>query len=109
MSELRDPSLAPSGNRKIDWVRDHMPVLRSLDEDFKKTQPFKGLRVALSIHLEAKTAYLATVIRDGGAEVYATGSNVLSTQDDVAAGLASRGVNVFCHGTAARVHGSEAG
>ena len=95
MSELRDPSLAPSGNRKIDWVRDHMPVLRSLDEDFKKTQPFKGLRVALSIHLEAKTAYLATVIRDGGAEVYATGSNVLSTQDDVAAGLASRGVNVF--------------
>lgn len=66
MSELRDPSLAPSGNRKIDWVRDHMPVLRSLDEDFKKTQPFKGLRVALSIHLEAKTAYLATVIRDGG-------------------------------------------
>ena len=95
MGEIRDEKLAPSGRRKIDWVRDHMPVLRSIDEDFKKTKPFKGLKVALSIHLEAKTAYLATVIRDGGAEVYATGSNPLSTQDDVAAGLASRGVEVF--------------
>ncbi|MBQ0059284.1 MAG: adenosylhomocysteinase [Lachnospiraceae bacterium] len=88
-------NLADSGNRKIDWVRDHMPVLRSIDEDFKKSQPFKGLKVSLSIHMEAKTAYLATVFKDGGAEVYATGSNPLSTQDDVAAGLASRGVEVF--------------
>ena len=95
MSEIRDASLAAAGRRKIDWVRDHMPVLRSIDEDFKKTKPFKGLKLALSIHLEAKTAYLATVLKDGGAKVYATGSNVLSTQDDVAAGLASRGVEVF--------------
>ena len=94
-NELRNINLAPSGNLKIDWVRDHMPVLRSLDEDFKKEQPFKGLKVALSIHLEAKTAYLATVFADGGADVYATGSNPLSTQDDVAAGLATRGVHVF--------------
>ncbi len=100
MNEIRDINLAESGCRKIDWVRDHMPVLRSIDEDFKKDRPFEGMKVALSIHLEAKTAYLATVIRDGGAEVYATGSNPLSTQDDVAAGLASRGVNVFAwHGS----------
>ena len=97
MSDVRDMSLAASGCRKIDWVRDHMPVLRSIDEDFKRKQPFKGLKVALSIHMEAKTAYLATVLKDGGAEVYATGSNVLSTQDDVAAGLASRGVEVFAY------------
>ena len=95
MSEIRDQKLAPSGRRKIDWVRDHMPVLSSINEDFKKTKPFKGMKVALSIHMEAKTAYLATVIKNGGAEVYATGSNPLSTQDDVAAGLASRGVEVF--------------
>ena len=95
MSEIRDQKLAPSGRRKIDWVRDHMPVLSGINEDFKKTKPFKGMKVALSIHLEAKTAYLATVIKNGGAEVYATGSNPLSTQDDVAAGLASRGVEVF--------------
>ena len=95
MSEIRDEKLAASGRRKIDWVKDHMPVLGSIREDFKKTKPFKGMKVALSIHMEAKTAYLATVIRDGGAEVFATGSNPLSTQDDVAAGLASRGVEVF--------------
>ena len=77
-----------------------MPVLRSIDEDFKKDRPFEGMKVALSIHLEAKTAYLATVIRDGGAEVYATGSNPLSTQDDVAAALVHSGLNVFAwHGT----------
>ncbi len=94
-NEIRDASLAPSGNRKIDWVYSHMPVLRSIEEDFKKTKPFEGLKVAMSIHLEAKTAYLATVFQSGGADVYATGSNPLSTQDDVAAGLASRGVHVY--------------
>ena len=95
MSELRDANLAPSGERKINWVQDHMPVLRSIHEDFMNTKPFSGLKVALSVHMEAKTAYLATVIRDGGAEVFATGCNPLSTQDDVAAALAARGVNVF--------------
>ncbi len=95
MSEIRDQKLAPSGNRKIDWVQDHMPVLRSIREDFLKTRPFEGMKVALSVHMEAKTAYFATVIKDGGAEVFATGCNPLSTQDDVAAALASRGVEVF--------------
>ena len=100
MSEIRDEKLAPSGRRKIDWVRDHMPVLNSIREDFRKTKPFKGMKVALSVHMEAKTAYLALVLKDGGADVYATGSNPLSTQDDVAAGLASRGVQVFAwHGS----------
>ena len=95
MSEIRDQKLAPSGNRKIDWVRDHMPVLGSIREDFLKTRPFEGMKVALSVHMEAKTAYFATVIKDGGAEVFATGCNPLSTQDDVATALASRGVEVF--------------
>ena len=95
MSEIRDASLAPSGERKINWVRDHMPVLRSIHEEFRETRPLEGLKVALSVHMEAKTAYLATVIQDGGAEVYATGCNPLSTQDDVAAALAARGANVF--------------
>ena len=97
MSDIRDMNLAEPGNLKIDWAASHMPVLTGICEDFRKERPFEGLRVALSIHLEAKTAYLATVFRDGGARVYATGSNVLSTQDDVAAGLASRGVEVFAY------------
>ena len=95
MNEIRDAGLAESGLKKISWAAAHMPVLESICRDFEKQKPFKGLKVALSVHLEAKTAYLALVFKAGGAEVYATGSNVLSTQDDVAAGLAQRGVNVF--------------
>ena len=95
MSEIRDEKLAPSGERKIRWVADHMPVLRSIHGEFTSEKPFRGLKVALSVHMEAKTAYLASVIADGGAEVFATGCNPLSTQDDVAAALAARGVNVF--------------
>ena len=91
MSEIRDISLAPAGERKIRWVEDHMPVLKSICGDFEKTQPFKGLKVAVSVHLEAKTGYLACVFKAGGAEVYATGSNVLSTQDDIAAALVELG------------------
>lgn len=92
---VRDINLAPAGRLKIAWVQAHMPVLNSIREEFARELPFKGIRVALSIHLEAKTAYLAEVIRAGGAEVAVTGSNPLSTQDDVAAGLAATGVRVF--------------
>lgn len=99
MSEIRDINLWESGKRKIDWVRQNMCLLRSIEEDFIKEQPFKGLRVALSIHLEAKTAYLCKVLAAGGAQMYITGSNPLSTQDDVAAGLVHDGLNVYAwHG-----------
>ncbi len=93
--EIRDIDLYPSGEKKIDWVRKHCDILRSLEEDFKKDQPFKGIRVALSVHLEAKTAYLCKVLAAGGAEMYITGSNPLSTQDDVAAALVHDGLSVF--------------
>ena len=95
MSLVRDISLYESGQQKINWVKAHMPVLRSIEKDFSETKPFKNLKVALSIHLEAKTAYLCTVLAAGGAEMYVTGSNPLSTQDDVAAALAHNGLNVF--------------
>ena len=95
MSQIKDITLAPSGEMKIDWVERNMPVLRGIGEDFKKTQPFAGLKIALSVHLEAKTAYLCRVLEMGGAEMYVTGSNPLSTQDDVAAALANGGMEVF--------------
>lgn len=95
MSLVRDISLYESGQQKIDWVKAHMPVLRSIEKDFSESKPFKNLKVALSIHLEAKTAYLCTVLAAGGAEMFVTGSNPLSTQDDVAAALAHNGLNVF--------------
>ena len=93
--EIRDINLAESGEHKIDWVRKNCPLLRSLEEDFSKELPFKGIRIALSIHLEAKTAYLCKVLAAGGAQMYITGSNPLSTQDDVAAALVKAGLNVF--------------
>ena len=85
MSEIRNPQLWESGELKIEWVRHHMPLLEGLEKEFKETKPFKGLKVALSVHLEAKTAHLCEVLAEGGAEMYVTGSNPLSTQDDVAA------------------------
>ena len=98
-AEIRDINLWESGELKIEWVRHHMPLLEGLEKDFRKTLPFKGLRIALSVHLEAKTAHLCEVLAAGGAEMYITGSNPLSTQDDVAAALVHEGLNVFAlHG-----------
>jgi len=94
VSTLRDPGLAPGGHQKIDWVRAHMPILNQLEKELGATRPFAGQRVAMSIHLEAKTAYMALVFVAAGAEVFLTGSNPLSTQDDVAAAAAERGVVV---------------
>jgi adenosylhomocysteinase len=94
-SVIRDIGLAGSGKQKIEWVRKNMPLLRSMEEEFRQTQPFKGLKVTVSVHLEAKTAYLAKVIAAGGGDVAVTGSNPLSTQDDVAAGLAADGLKVY--------------
>ncbi len=94
-SEIRNKDLWPDGRLKIEWVRHHMPLLNSLEEQFVKEKPFAGVRVALSVHLEAKTAYLCKVLAAGGAEMYVTGSNPLSTQDDVAAALVCDGLNVF--------------
>ncbi|MBE7009543.1 MAG: adenosylhomocysteinase [Ruminococcaceae bacterium] len=102
MSIVRDINLAPSGENKIEWVRRNCPLLRSLENDFLAAKPFAGKRIALSIHLEAKTAYLCKVLAAGGAEMYVTGSNPLSTQDDVAAALAKAGLNVYAwHGATA--------
>ena len=93
-NHIADISLAPEGEKKIRWVAGHMPVLAAIAEDFRETKPFAGLRVTLSVHLEAKTAWLCRVMEMGGAEMHVTGSNPLSTQDDVAAALAAGGMHV---------------
>ncbi|REJ19931.1 MAG: adenosylhomocysteinase [Paenibacillaceae bacterium] len=94
-SVITDIRLAPEGHLKIDWAAAHMPVLNRIRERFEREKPFAGLKVAISLHLEAKTAYLAKVIAAGGAEVAITGSNPLSTQDDVCAALVEDGIAVF--------------
>ena len=95
--DIRDISLAPSGHTKIEWVKNNMPLLAALEEDFRKNRPFEGLKISLSVHLEAKTAYLCLVLAAGGAQMSVTGSNSLSTQDDVAAALADAGLKVFAY------------
>lgn len=76
--EVRDMALAPSGHQKIEWVKSHMPLLSGLEEEFRQTRPFEGVKISLSVHLEAKTAYLCLVLAAGGADMSVTGSNVLS-------------------------------
>ena len=98
-SIIRDISLAESGQKKIDWVKGHMPLLNYFNEKYAPTQLFKGINMVVTIHLEAKTAYLALTLKNCGANVTVTGSNPLSTQDDVAAALVAKGINVFAtHG-----------
>lgn len=93
-SEIRDINLAETGEQKIEWVKRNCDLLRTLEEEFSRTKPFLGKKIALSVHLEAKTAYLCKVLKAGGAEMYVTGSNPLSTQDDVAAALVKAGLEV---------------
>ncbi|AFM41245.1 adenosylhomocysteinase [Desulfosporosinus acidiphilus SJ4] len=91
-STIRDLSLAPLGQSKIDWVAPRMQVLNMVREEFERKQPFAGKNVVICLHLEAKTAYLAHVVRAGGANVTVVASNPLSTQDDVVAALVQQGI-----------------
>ena len=101
--EVKDIKLAPGGHRKIQWVKNNMPVLSQLEKEFEKAKPFENVKISLSIHMEAKTAYLCKVLVTNKAILSATGSNVLSTQDDVAAALADSGISVFAvHGASER-------
>ena len=95
MSVIADINLKDEGHQRINWVARHMPVLNAIGDRFEKEKPFAGLKIALSIHLEAKTAYLVKTLARGGAEMHVTGSNPLSTQDDIAAALVHQGLNVF--------------
>ena len=100
--EVRDINLAKTGLEKIEWAYRNMPVLRAIEAELIEKQPFKGLKISVSVHVEAKTACLARALARGGAEVALTGCNPLSTQDDVAAGLASLDImNVYA------VHGDD--
>ncbi len=71
-SEIRDINLAESGERKIEWVKRNCDLLRTLEEEFSQTKPFEGKKIALSVHLEAKTAYLCLVLKAGGAQMFVT-------------------------------------
>jgi adenosylhomocysteinase len=85
---LDDPETARAeGRRKIDWARQHMPILTEVREEFLADQPLAGQRIGMAMHVEAKTAALVETLAAGGAEVAITGCNPLSTHDDVSAAL----------------------
>ena len=100
-STIRDLSLAPEGERKIQWVAQHAHTLNSFAAERLSDGALRGRRIAIAVHLEAKTAYLAWLFHEAGAEVAATGSNPFSTQDDVCAALVRRGVTVHA------IHGAD--
>lgn len=93
-SRIADASLAPDGHRAIEWARRRSPVLDGFVRRRIDDGSLRGRRVAVVVHLEAKTAFLATVLADAGAIVVAAGSNPWSTRDDVAAALVERGIEV---------------
>ena len=97
MSDVRDITLASEGERKIAWAWKNMPLLNSVAEEFERTKPFAGIKISLSVHLEAKTACLCRTLALGGAEMHVTGSNQLSTQDAIAAALAAAGMDVHAY------------
>lgn len=99
---IKDINLAQKGEQLIDWVANKMPVLIGLTNKYEKEGVFKGKKVALCIHLEAKTAFLALALKRLGAEVWITSSNPLSTKDEVAAALAKQGVHVYAKHAASK-------
>jgi adenosylhomocysteinase len=100
-STIRDISLAPEGERKIEWVAQHAHTLNSFAAKRLGDGSLRGRRIAIAVHLEAKTAYLAWLFHEAGADVAATGSNPFSTQDDVCAALVRRGLTVHA------IHGAD--
>ncbi len=107
MSSTRNPEKAPEGHRRIDWVSRHMPVLNKLINQYSGEKPFKGIKIVICIHLEAKSAYMAKAFKECGAEVVITGSNPLSTQDAIATALVEDGIEVYAwHGATAEEYNS---
>src|SRR4029079_2229489 len=93
--DIKDPSLAGDGRRRIDWAGREMPVLRQIRESFSKERPLAGIRILACAHVTTETANLALTLQAGGAEAVLCASNPLSTQDDVAAALVAEGIPVF--------------
>ncbi|HPF44450.1 MAG TPA: adenosylhomocysteinase [Syntrophomonadaceae bacterium] len=94
-SIIKDITLAPYGYKKLEWVKQNMPVLNILRKEFEVTQPLAGMTIVCCLHLEAKTGYLLQTLQAAGARVVACGSNPLSTQDDVVAALVDSGITVY--------------
>ncbi len=90
--DIKDPSLAETGRRRIEWASREMPVLKLIKERFATEKPFKAIRISACLHITTETANLALALKEGGADTILCASNPLSTQDDVAAALVEYGI-----------------
>ena len=93
--DIKDPSLAAAGHRRIAWAAREMPVLASIRDRFATEKPFDGLRMVCCAHVTTETANLVLAFKAGGADTVLCASNPLSTQDDVAAALVDDGIRVY--------------
>ncbi|MGZ4912688.1 MAG: adenosylhomocysteinase [Halobacteriota archaeon] len=93
-SIVKDITLAEAGRKRTEWARRHMPVLEKIKAEFQRDKPLADVNIVACLHVTVETANLIHTLRAGGANVAVTGSNPLSTQDDVAAALADEGVAV---------------
>lgn len=94
-NQVKDKTLASQGHLQIEWASAHMPVLTQVKNRFSKERPLEGLMLGACLHVTKETAVLVDTLMTGGAKVALCGSNPLSTQDDVAAALAEKGIYVF--------------
>jgi adenosylhomocysteinase len=92
---VKDLNLAYKGSKRIEWARRQMPVLQIIRERYEEEKPLEGVKIVACLHVTVETANLILTLRAGGAEIALTGSNPLSTQDDVAAALAAEGIHVY--------------
>jgi adenosylhomocysteinase len=93
--QVKDSSLSEQGDLLIEWASMHMPVLNQIRQRFEKEKPLKGATLGACLHVTKETAVLVEAMQAGGAKIALCGSNPLSTQDEVAAALAKKGINVF--------------
>jgi len=97
--KIKDIKLADKGQRKIEWAREHMPVMQALREKYSDSNPLEGARISGCLHVTKETAVLVETLVAAGAQVAWSGCNPLSTQDDVAAALYKKGVPIWAwHG-----------
>ena len=95
MSKIKDPKLAQKGKLSYEWAKSHMKILTNTVDRLKKSQPLKGIRLGVCLHITKETSVLLMGAKALGAQVSACGANPLSTQDDIAAFLASNGIHIY--------------
>jgi adenosylhomocysteinase len=95
MSKIKDPRLTEKGKLSYEWARDHMKILTNTINRLKKSQPLRGITLGVCLHITKETSVLIMGAKALGAQVSVCGANPLSTQDDIAAFLASNGVHIY--------------